>query len=69
MIDCTQCREWELCPFHPKASAPVLLEWHPPLVLPDGSRLLGLDDPEVSTDRIYATPTGGFVAVAYRGSR
>lgn len=29
--------------------------------LPAGARLLGLDDPEVSTDMIYAVPGGGVI--------
>lgn len=27
--DCVQCREWELCPFHPK-EVPVHDEWNEP---------------------------------------
>lgn len=29
MTDCVQCREWELCPFHPKQE-PVQDEWDEP---------------------------------------
>jgi hypothetical protein len=89
--DCTQCQEWELCPFHPAepapraATAPTQLPeaWQKALderranaailgpepapaasvVVPADWRLLGLDDPEVSTDLIYATPGGGVMGV------
>lgn len=89
-IDCTQCQEWEICPFHPKEAEPEHDTWPSGWVPPpgpdprcrrpecisdhlgpcgDGLRLLGKDDPEVSDDLIYATPTGGVVAVPDRSAR
>lgn len=78
--DCTHCAEWEICPFHPKSDpfniAPpdcetVKVNVTGPTVLegarkraPAGLRLLGPDDPEVSSDLIYLNEaTGGVVGV------
>lgn len=69
-----------VCPFHPlpdedvppteRATAPSGELKIPPEVLEDltakGFRLLGLDDPEVSTDAIFVAPDGGYVSVPRR---
>lgn len=94
--NCTQCQEWEICPFHPADEAPVterlshseaycagadVGRWirsgvvKPPAPTTEESmrewlandpklRLLGPDDPEVSSDLIYLDEaTGGLVGV------
>lgn len=71
--NCTQCQEWEICPFHSRAAGESMPET---ARSPDVNtsprrtaainptwRLLGPDDPEVSTDLIYVTPAGGLVSV------
>jgi hypothetical protein len=60
-----------VCAFHGPSAAPPPTERGQALVAraralatsPAGWRLLGPDDPEVSTDLIYATPDGGVVGV------
>lgn len=83
--NCTQCQEWEICPFHPTDEAPVterlpeparglgptteesMREW---LANDPKLRLLGPDDPEVSSDLIYLNEaTGGLVGVPQSPAR
>lgn len=53
--DCVQCREWELCPFHPKQK-PVQEEWDEPT---DIVWNLASDVPEVNLTCTYAVTADG----------